>query len=263
MSDRRILIVNDDGISAPGIELLESVARELSDDVWVVAPAADRSGAASSVTLTLPVRTDEVDERHIGVTGTPTDCLVLAVDELLDRPPDLVLSGINRGANLGTDVRFSGTFAVVMEAAREGIPAIALSQDFVRGEEVPWETAREYALPTIRRLLDLDLADIAWNVNFPAIPPAEVKGVRVTHQGARVTKPFEITHRLDPSGRDYYWLRYTRHEEHAGEAESDLAASAAGYVSVTPMPLRSHPDAELASAREAFGLAPTAGGAKA
>ena len=137
---RRILISNDDGIGSPGIKVLEKVARELSNDVWVVAPEQEQSGASHSLTTRRPLRLHEAGPQRYMVDGTPTDCVLLAVKRLLrDRSPDLVLSGINGGSNVGEDLTYSGTVAAAMEATLLGIPAMALSQDFHESEAVPWE----------------------------------------------------------------------------------------------------------------------------
>src|SRR5580700_4119051 len=141
----RILVSNDDGIDAPGIKVLEKIAHSLSDDVWVVAPELEQSGASHSLTTRRPLRLIERDERRFAVDGTPTDCILLAVKRVLrDRLPDLVLSGVNAGSNVGEDLTYSGTVAAAMEATLLGIPAIALSQDFRDGEEPPWQTGEAY-----------------------------------------------------------------------------------------------------------------------
>src|SRR5690242_17491341 len=150
----RILISNDDGIDAPGIKVLEKIARELTDDVWIVAPEMEQSGASHSLTTRRPLRLNEIEPRHYAVDGTPTDCVLLAVKKLLrDRLPDLVLSGVNGGSNVGEDLTYSGTVAAAMEATLLGIPAMALSQDFHDGEPVPWESAETFGPEAIRRLL--------------------------------------------------------------------------------------------------------------
>src|SRR3954447_12381222 len=174
----RILISNDDGIESPGIKILEQIARELSDDVWVVAPDQEQSGASHSLTTRRPLRLTEIAPRHYAVDGTPTDCVLLAVKKLLrDRPPDLVLSGINGGSNVGEDLTYSGTVAAAMEATLLGIPAIALSQDFRDGQGIPWETGEALGPEVIRRLLRLPWpASTLFNINFPAVAPAQAAG---------------------------------------------------------------------------------------
>jgi len=183
----RILISNDDGIQSPGIKVLEKVARELSNDVWVVAPEQEQSGASHSLTTRRPLRLNEVGRQRYAVDGTPTDCVLVAVKRLLrDRPPDLVLSGINGGSNVGEDLTYSGTVAAAMEATLLGIPAMALSQDFRDGEEPPWQTGEAYGPEVIRRLLHLPWPEhTLFNINFPGVMPREVSGFAVTHQGKR------------------------------------------------------------------------------
>src|SRR5882762_4393961 len=230
----RILISNDDGIQSPGIKVLEKVARELSDDVWVVAPEQEQSGASHSLTTRRPLRISEVARQRYAVDGTPTDCVLIAVKRLLrNRPPDLVLSGINAGSNVGEDLTYSGTVAAAMEATLLGIPAMALSQDY-RGPDIPWQTAEAFAPEVIRRLLRLPWPDSTlFNINFPGVPPTEAAGFAVTSQGQRAIAD-NLTEGVDPRGRPYYWIGPTREE---GEAEpgTDVAALAGNRVSVTPI----------------------------
>ena len=157
LGDHRVLIINDDGIEAHGIKLLEEIAREFTDDVWVVAPDEEKSGFSHSISMTIPIRVRKVDERHFAVKGTPTDCALLAIYEFLGgRPPTVLLSGINRGANLAEDITYSGTAAAAMEGALLGIRSIALSQVFEIGGQVHWSTARHFAPPILERLLACD-----------------------------------------------------------------------------------------------------------
>ena len=205
----RILISNDDGIHAPGIALLESVARELSDDVWVVAPDGERSGAGHSVSLSHPIRMRELDERHYAISGTPTDCVLMAVCEILgDRRPDCVLSGINSGANLAEDLSKSGTIAAAMEGTLFGIRSIALSQ--LRGADFTarFGPSERYARGIIEQLLALPEwpADSFVNVNFPPIDADDVTGIRVTAQGQRPPGSFSIEARTDTRTQRYYWV---------------------------------------------------------
>src|SRR5438552_18954253 len=203
----RILISNDDGIDAPGIRILEQVARELSIDVWVVAPEMEQSGASHSLTTRRPLRLNEVGKQRYAVDGTPTDCVLLAVKRLLrDRPPDLVLSGINGGSNVGEDLTYSGTVAAAMEATLLGIPAIALSQDYREGEEVPWQTGEAYGPGVIRRLLHLPWPEhTLFNINFRGVAAEEVGGYAVTKQGKRALAD-NLTEGTDPRGRPYCWI---------------------------------------------------------
>src|SRR5580704_7234233 len=172
----RILVSNDDGIESPGIRLLEKIARALSQDVWVVAPEQEQSGASHSLTTRRPLRLNELGDRRYAVDGTPTDCVLLAIKRLLrEHPPNLVLAGINGGSNVGEDLTYSGTVAAAMEATLLGIPAIALSQDFRDGEELPWTTANDLGPEIVRRLLARPWPDTTlFNINFPAVLPDRI-----------------------------------------------------------------------------------------
>lgn len=231
---RRILVTNDDGVRAPGIRLLEEVAREFADEVWVVAPETDHSGAGHSLTLRRPLRVRRLSERRYAVDGTPTDCVLLALQRIVDGRVDLVLSGVNRGSNLGDDVTYSGTIAAAMEATLLGVPAIALSQACRDRDPVKWRTAELLAPSVIERLL---LAppdrDVLVNVNFPDRNPEEVRGIRVTRQGKRKIGD-ELIERVDPRGEPYIWIGALRQDQMAGD-DTDIAAVEGGWVSVTPI----------------------------
>jgi 5'/3'-nucleotidase len=238
MADRdncRILISNDDGIEAPGIRLLEKIARELSNDVWVVSPEMEQSGASHSLTTRRPLRLNEIGKQRYAVDGTPTDCVLLAVKKLLrDKPPDLVLSGINGGSNVGEDLTYSGTVAAAIEATLLGIPAIALSQDYTDGGPVPWETGEAFAPEVIRKLLDLQWPEhTLFNVNFPPVPATKAKGYAMTSQGKRAIAD-NLTEGVDPRGRPYYWIGPIR-ETGAAAPGTDVAALAENKVSITPI----------------------------
>ena len=235
LGNARILVANDDGIGSPGIKLLEKIARDLSPDVWVVAPEVEQSAASHSLTTRRPLRMSEVAPRRYAVDGTPTDCVMLAVKHLLrDRRPDLVLSGINAGGNVGEDLTYSGTVAAAMEATLLGIPAIALSQHYLDGEPIPWPTAERFAPEVIRRLTALPWPEHTLiNINFPFAGPQEVRGIAVTSQGKRAIAD-NLTERFDPRGRPYYWIGPVR-EEGAAEPGTDLAAINDKLVSVTPI----------------------------
>jgi len=231
----RILICNDDGIEAPGIKLLTRIAKSLSRDVWVVAPEQEQSGASHSLTLHRPLRVRKLGPRRFAVDGTPTDCVLLAVNAVLaDKRPDLVLSGINAGANMGEDVTYSGTIAAAMEASLLGLKAIALSQNI--GDEGParWATAAVLAPKLIRRLAALPWPrESFFNVNFPNVPPEKVKGIVAAAQGGRKVGD-HLIERLDPRGRPYYWIGPQRDEART-KPGSDVRAVAEGKVSVTPI----------------------------
>ncbi len=237
----RILLTNDDGVNAAGLKVLERIAANFSDDVWIVAPAEEQSGAGHSLTLTIPVRVRKLGERRFCVTGTPTDSVMMAIAEIMkDHRPDLILSGVNRGANLGEDVTYSGTVSAAMEGALAGIPSIALSQSYARegmGDTVPFAAAEAKAQEVLRPLLETPMEPRTLvNVNFPALPPGEVKGIRVVRQGLRDYGRLRIDQRRDPRGYVYYWFGLGPMIETPGHA-TDLEAVADGYVSVTPLHL--------------------------
>jgi len=248
----RILLSNDDGINARGLEHLENIARAISDDVWVVAPETDQSGASHSLTLSNPVRLRRLSERRYAVSGTPSDSVLLAVLKIFDGVrPDLVLSGVNRGGNLGEDVTYSGTIAAAMEGTLLGIPSIALSQEITHGERAKWATAERHAPDLIRRLIDIGWPDnVMLNINFPDVVEESVSGVEITVQGRR--KPgSKIEERRDPRGRPYYWISSARTDEPTREG-SDLIAIARGAISVTPLFLDLTHHATCAALHKAF-----------
>ena len=235
----RILLTNDDGIEAEGLASLERIARQLSDDVWTVAPAVEQSGKGRGITLTEPLRVNRVNDRRFSVTGTPTDCVVLAVNDLMaDHRPDLVLSGVNRGHNVGEDCSYSGTVAGALQGMAFGIRSIALSQSLERfHDEVTahWETAEAFAPAIINRLLEQAWRDgVVMNLNFPALPPELVKQVEVTRQGFRDIGEMHAVRRTDLRGRDYYWMSFRGTKQEHAEG-TDLRAMDEGRISVTPL----------------------------
>ncbi|HEX8585129.1 MAG TPA: 5'/3'-nucleotidase SurE [Allosphingosinicella sp.] len=237
----RILLTNDDGVNARGLRLLETIARRLSDDIWVCAPAEEQSGAGHSLTLTRPLRLRRLGEQRFCVSGTPTDSVMMAIHHVMkDGPPDLILSGINRGANLGEDATYSGTVSAAMEGALAGIPAIALSQVYARagmGDEVPFAAAEAWAERALAPLLSAPIArGTLVNINFPALAPDEIKGIRVVRQGFRDYGRLQIEERRDPRGYDYYWFALGATASTPGHL-TDLEAVADSYVSVTPLHL--------------------------
>ena len=237
----RILLTNDDGIHAPGFEVLEAVARKLSDDIWAVAPSEEQSGAGHSLTLTRPIRLRRHGERRFSVNGTPTDAVMMALAHIMkDSPPDLILSGINRGANLAEDVTYSGTVSAAMEGALAGVPSIALSQAYSRegmGDTVPFAAAEAWSERVLRPLIDAPFPPGSLvNVNFPALAPEEVKGIRVCSQGIRDYGRLRIIERTDPRGYRYYWFGLAPVVETPGH-QTDLEVVADGYVAVTPLHL--------------------------
>jgi 5'-nucleotidase len=237
----RILITNDDGIHARGLEILKSIALGISPDVWTVAPETNQSGTSHSMTLHTPLRLRTIDERTHAVTGTPTDCVIMAVRHILKaQPPDLILSGVNHGSNLAEDITYSGTVAAAMEGAFLGIHSVALSlmMGFEDGERrTIWDTPLAHAPTLIKRLLSE-----AWhpstliNVNFPDVRPEAVRGVEVTTQGIRDQALLNIDSRADPWGTPYFWFGFERRESTLVPG-TDLSAIADGKISVTPLSL--------------------------
>ncbi|MFZ1103914.1 MAG: 5'/3'-nucleotidase SurE [Hyphomicrobiaceae bacterium] len=234
----RILITNDDGIDAPGLHALREIAGQLSDDVWVVAPETNQSGASHSLSMREPLRLRRIDERAFAVRGTPTDSVIMGVRHILkDRLPDLVLSGVNRGTNVAEDVTYSGTIAGAFEGTILGIRSVALSQAFglSDGRGIRWQTALAHAPGLLRKLLAAEwLPSCVMNINFPDREPDEVAGTLVTVQGRRDPGLLQIEERHDTWGNPYYWLAFERRRSSAPEG-TDLAAVYAGYISVTPL----------------------------
>jgi len=237
LAKARILVTNDDGIHAPGLEAMIEIAGQLSKDVWVVAPEFNQSGAGHSLSITKPIRAREVGERKFAIEGTPTDCVLFAVKHLLkDRKPQVVLSGVNRGTNMADDVTYSGTIAGAMEGCLLSLPSIAFSQAFAYEHPIKWGTATAFGADVARRVLTMDLPrNVFVNVNFPDVVASSVQGIRVTRQGVRAFGS-SIMERIDPRGGAYYWNAYTP-GEHEADEEGDVSAIRAGYVSVTPLHL--------------------------
>jgi len=235
----RILLTNDDGIHAEGLASLERIAAALSDDVWVAAPEHEQSGASRALTLSEPLRVRQAGAKRFAVSGTPTDCVMLGIEALLqDGRPDLVLSGVNRGHNTAEDVTMSGTVAGAIQGMALGVPAMALSQSLaVFHDDVVahFETAEAYAPGIIERLLEAGWPrDVIININFPNRPPQEVDTVEVTRQGLRDIHNMKAEKRTDLRGRDYYWMGFTARRPEVDEG-TDLAAVLAGRISVTPL----------------------------
>jgi 5'-nucleotidase len=235
----KILITNDDGIHAPGLDACKQIARALSDDIWVVAPETDQSGVAHSLSLNDPLRLREIDERHFAIKGTPTDCVIMAARNIMPQKPDLILSGVNRGRNAAEDVTYSGTVAGAMEGTVLGIPSFALSQSysFATKGNPPWQTAIKFAPDIVRRVLEEGMPrDVLVNINFPNCPPDEVAGIAVSCQGKRDQELLRIEARHDGRGNPYYWIAFARAMAEAAPG-TDLHALAQNRIAVTPLRL--------------------------
>jgi 5'-nucleotidase len=226
----RILVTNDDGIHSQGLQILEETLSEIAD-VFVVAPAAEMSGASHSLTLSRPLRIRQIDNRHWTVDGTPTDCVTLALHKILNEEelPDLCVSGINHGGNLGDDATYSGTVAGALEATILGVPGIAIS--LVARDHFDFTEAAKFAQLAARKILAEGLQEgTLLNVN---VPLGEIKGVKVTRQGIKNARPV-ITEHIDPRGKPYFWIgeQYFRSNAEDG---TDYRAIEEGYISVTPL----------------------------
>ena len=236
----RILITNDDGIHAPGLVAAERIARALTDDVWIVAPETEQSGASHSLTLSMPLRLREIDPRRFAVTGTPTDCVMMACAHIMkDAQPTLILSGVNRGANLADDVTYSGTIAGAMEGCALGIPSIAMSQAYgtVLDSDIRWDCGEQRAPALIERLIATGWPkDVLMNVNFPDCGPEDVQGIDITLQGKRDLQTAALDRRIDARGFPYFWIGFKRVRSNPDKG-TDLRAIYDKRISVTPLHL--------------------------
>lgn len=242
----RILCSNDDGIHSSGLTALEEIARELSDDVWTVAPEVDQSGMSRSITLTRPLRVRKVSDQRYAVDGTPTDCAQLGVSHLLkDKTPDLILSGINNGQNIAEDVTMSGTIAVAFQGMTLGIPSIALSQSRSDRTRPKWQTATTHAPKIIRQLLANGWpSDVVINLNFPDRDPDAVAGIAVVNQGRRDQIEIFAEERTDLRQRRYYWFGFDGKPSTPPEG-TDVRALHDGKIAITPLHLSlTHEDAK-------------------
>ncbi len=229
-----ILITNDDGYGAEGLKALEESLGEIGI-VWVIAPDREQSGQGHALTLNDPLRFHKRGLRHFVVQGTPTDCVYLGIHAILkaEGRPRLVVSGINRGYNLGDDITYSGTVSAAFEATLMSLPAFAISQEIGRDAPVDFGAAGRFAGVLAKEILQRGMPpDTLFNVNVPRRRP---RGVRVTHQGRRIY-PGGVIERVDPKGRAYYWIG-GQPADWEDDAKSDFAALADGYISVTPLHL--------------------------
>ncbi len=232
----RVLVTNDDGIHGPGLAILETIARSLSEDVWVVAPDEERSGAGHSLTLSNPLRYRKLGDRRFEVSGTPTDCVVMAVRKILPGMPDLILSGVNRGQNIADDVTYSGTIAAAMEGTALGIKSIALSQvSGIHNNGESFAVAAAHGPAIVKKLLAMSFGPgTLVNINFPDCRPEDVAGIEVTRQGKRDQNFLLVDERVDARGNAYFWLGFAR-EKGNPPAGTDIAAIFNRRISVTPL----------------------------
>ena len=243
----RILITNDDGINAPGLAVLESIAIEIAGEdgeVWIVAPAFEQSGVGHCISYTHPTMLSQFGPRRFAAEGSPADCVLAGLYQVMkDAPPDLVLSGVNRGNNAAENVLYSGTIGAAMEAALQGLPAIALSQFYGPENNAldnPFEAAAVHGVNTVRKLLrhgqwddDKDYR-IFYNVNFPPVPAADVKGDKVVAQGWRSETNMGVEPHRSPSGRMFLWVKGGPQHLPTGP-DTDVTANLDGYTSITPL----------------------------
>lgn len=236
LSKHRVLLVNDDGVHAQGMLLLEELVRQFTDDVWVVAPDEERSGASHSISLCTPVRARKLSDRHYAIKGTPTDCVLIAIWELMkDCPPTVIISGINHGENLAEDITYSGTAGIVMEGALLGYRSIAMSQVYCLGEPSRLDTARKYGPHILRELLSCPWeTGMFVNVNFPNEAPENVSGIRVTRQGRRLPGTFRPVGGIDGRKTPFYWIGFA-YDPGDPPDDTDLGAIRDKAVSITPM----------------------------
>jgi len=230
-----ILVTNDDGINSQGIKILEKVAKNLSDNVYVIAPNTEQSAKSHSITLTEPLRINNLSKKRFSITGTPTDCVILGINQIIKSLPDLILSGINCGANIAEDISYSGTIAAAIEGSLMGVPSIALSQVYNDRKKISWDVSKKYSQLVINRLLDIGFEkNILFNINFPHILSKNEDFISITKQGKRGYEESHIVRKSDPRGEDYFWLGY-RKQRLSPRDKSDLAAISNGLISVSPL----------------------------
>ena len=252
LSRARVLISNDDGVNAPGIKALERVMKRIAGEVWVVAPETEQSAASHSLTLRSPLRIHKISKHKFAVTGTPTDAVMLAVHEVMkDNPPDLVLSGVNRGGNLGEDVTYSGTVAAAMEGTLLGIPSVAFSLVTPDGAKAHWKTAEAYVEKAIEHLAGVKFPrGVLLNVNIPDCPVDSVTGIEITKQGRRKIG-CELLQGADPKGQPYFWIGAQRDEDKTLTG-TDLEAISRKAVSITPLSMDLTHRGMMKTLKEAF-----------
>ena len=254
-NNMKILLSNDDGITAPGIKLLEKAVLKLSSNITVIAPDSNKSGASHGLTLATPFRVNEMSKNHYSVSGTPVDSVAFGLRYLFnDRReyPDLVVSGINSDANLSEDIIYSGTIAVAREACLFGIPSIAFSQQRFPDRSIEWTVAEHYTEIILRKILKnyRFIPKVFLSINFPAVNLENVKGIKVAPQGARIIED-RIVKSIDPRGDPYYWIgdmQYRRIQD----VNSDLEVADKGYITITPITIDATAYSQIPKLEEDF-----------
>jgi len=232
---QRILITNDDGINAPGLKVLEQIARNLAEEVWVVAPEHDRSGAGQSISIHDPLRVYELGDKRYAVSGTPADCILYSLAQWFgETPPDLVLSGVNCGANISDSVQYSGTVGAVLSAEHMGIPAIALSQAFMSRDGVDWSPVSVFGEAVVRRLWQPG-QNLAWNVNFPACDAADIRQARLCKQSNGSIQRARLLAGQDARSLPYWWLGFDRSSRHIVAPDEDVSVLRDKAIAITPL----------------------------
>ncbi|MEM9045464.1 MAG: 5'/3'-nucleotidase SurE [Pseudomonadota bacterium] len=236
----RILVTNDDGITAPGLSVAEQIAAEIAGpdgEVWVVAPESERSGASHAITYVSGLRFSQVGERRFAVEGFPADCALVGLHKVLkETPPDLVISGVNRGHNVAEDVVYSGTVGAAMEGGLAGVKSIALSQFYSKDSPGDlFSASKAHGVDAVRKVMQMPFAEKSfYNVNFPAVSGDEVKGMMVCPQGLRAEATFDVIEYQAPNGRDFQFLRHATRNQSATEG-SDARMCLEGWIAVTPL----------------------------
>ncbi|MBT5267257.1 MAG: 5'/3'-nucleotidase SurE [Rhodospirillaceae bacterium] len=233
----RILVTNDDGIDAPGLAVAIEVAEALADEVWVSAPAGECSGMSRQVSINQPLRLIERGERRFAVTGSPADSVIVGLRHLMNgHTPDLVLSGVNAGANISKEIGYSGTVGAALTARMLGVPAVALSQAWITRKNIPWDTSRHWLPGVITQLADGGdwPQDAIHNINIPNAAVDEVTGVEITRQGTGLKLDIAVDQRTDHRENDYFWINFKREQGEELE-DADVAALRRNAISVTPV----------------------------
>jgi 5'-nucleotidase len=235
----RILITNDDGIEAEGLAILEEVASQFADEIWVVAPAFDQSGAGQSLSLRNPIRVHKKSPHRLSVEGTPSDCVALALGRFMkETPPNLVLCGVNAGSNVGDENNISGTVGAAMTALMLGVPSIAISQCFTDRNAVPWETTRALLPKILEHFLKNGWRkETCLSVNIPALPPQDVTGMSWTHQCSKNIAGMNVEDCPNPRNAEYYWISLNRVRPETLAANADMAVLHRGEIALSALTL--------------------------